>query len=99
MKIPAILKRRSFAIGLVLVGAVAFAAIFADLLAPFDPVKNNYRYRLGESPTWANWISAKSPLSGGFRRRKPRSQSLREPCAARKHFALPPSDASFKIRG
>lgn len=48
MKIPAILKRRSFAIGLVLVGAVAFAAIFADLLAPFDPVKNNYRYRLGE---------------------------------------------------
>ena len=48
MKIPALLKRRSFAIGLVLVGAVALCAIFADWLAPFDPVKNNYRYRLGE---------------------------------------------------
>jgi peptide/nickel transport system permease protein len=32
----------------VLVGAVAFCAVFADWLAPFDPVKNNYRYRLGE---------------------------------------------------
>ncbi len=48
MKMPAILKRRSFAIGLVLVGAVAFCAVFADVLAPFDPVKNNFRYRLGE---------------------------------------------------
>jgi len=48
MRLPPILRRRSFAIGLALVAAVAFAAIFADLLAPFDPVKNNYRYRLGE---------------------------------------------------
>ena len=48
MKIPSILKRRSFLIGLVLVGAVAVAAGLADVLAPFDPVKNNYRYRMGE---------------------------------------------------
>ena len=48
MKIPSILKRRSFVIGLLLVGVVAVAAGLADVLAPFDPVKNNYRYRMGE---------------------------------------------------
>ena len=48
MKIPSILKRRSFVIGLLLVGVVAVAASLADVLAPFDPVKNNYRYRMGE---------------------------------------------------
>ena len=48
MKLPSILKRRSFLIGLLLVGLVTVCAVFADLLAPFDPVKNNYRYRLGE---------------------------------------------------
>jgi peptide/nickel transport system permease protein len=55
MKVPALLKRRSFAIGLALVGTVAFCAVFADLLAPFDPVKNNFRYRLGE-PNEAHWL-------------------------------------------
>ena len=48
LRIPAILHRRSFAFGLALVGIVAIAAGLADLLAPFDPVKNNFRYRLGE---------------------------------------------------
>ena len=55
MKVPALLKRRSFAIGLALVGTVAFCAVFADLLAPFDPVKNNFRYRLGE-PNDVHWL-------------------------------------------
>ena len=48
MTFPSILKRRSFVIGLLLVGAVTAAATLADVLAPFDPVKNNYRYRMGE---------------------------------------------------
>jgi peptide/nickel transport system permease protein len=48
VKIPPILRRRSFVAGLVLVGAVALAALLADWLAPFDPVRNNFRYRLGE---------------------------------------------------
>jgi peptide/nickel transport system permease protein len=55
MKVPALLKRRSFSIGLALVGTVAFCAVFADLLAPFDPVKNNFRYRLGE-PNEVHWL-------------------------------------------
>ncbi len=42
-----LLKRRPFAIGLSLVGTIIVAALLADLLSPFDPVKNNYRYRLG----------------------------------------------------
>jgi peptide/nickel transport system permease protein len=48
VRIPPILRRRSFAAGLVLVGSVALAALLADWLAPFDPVRNNFRYRLGE---------------------------------------------------
>jgi len=46
----ALFRRRSFLIGAILVGAILGAAAFADVLAPFDPVKNNYRYRLG-APT------------------------------------------------
>jgi peptide/nickel transport system permease protein len=42
-----LLKRRPFAFGLALVGTIILAALLADVLAPFDPVKNNYRYRLG----------------------------------------------------
>ena len=42
-----LLRRPSFAIGLALVGLVALAALGADWLAPFDPVKNNFRNRLG----------------------------------------------------
>ena len=43
----ALLARRNFAIGLTLVALVVAAAVLADWLAPFDPVKNNYRNRLG----------------------------------------------------
>jgi peptide/nickel transport system permease protein len=43
----ALLRRRSFLFGLLLVGIIVAAALAAGWLAPFDPVKNNYRYRLG----------------------------------------------------
>jgi peptide/nickel transport system permease protein len=43
----AALRRPSFLFGLLLVGAVLAAALAAGWLAPFDPVKNNFRYRLG----------------------------------------------------
>ncbi len=43
-----LLRRRSFLIGVMLFGLVVLAAILAGWLAPFDPVKNNYRNRLGE---------------------------------------------------
>src|SRR6185312_1936718 len=35
-------------IGVLIVGAIAVAAVFAGWLAPFDPVRNNYRYRLAQ---------------------------------------------------
>ncbi len=43
----ALLSRRNFTAGLVLLAIVVCAALAADWLAPFDPVKNNYRNRLG----------------------------------------------------
>jgi peptide/nickel transport system permease protein len=48
LTIPSILRRRSFVVGLLLVGVVSLGAGLADWLAPFDPVRNNFRYRLGE---------------------------------------------------
>ena len=50
-----LLRRPIFLVGLVLVGAVLLAALAAGWLAPFDPVKNNYRYRLGE-PNGIYWL-------------------------------------------
>jgi peptide/nickel transport system permease protein len=48
---PAIIRRlfanRSFAIGFALFAIVVLVALFADALAPHDPLQNNYRYRLG----------------------------------------------------
>lgn len=41
------MANRSFAIGGALFLVVVMVAIFADLLAPFDPLRNNFRYRLG----------------------------------------------------
>jgi peptide/nickel transport system permease protein len=45
--VRAILRRRSVLAGAVLVGLVLLAAGLADWIAPFDPVRNNFRYRLG----------------------------------------------------
>ena len=55
MKLSALLARRSFLIGVAIVGGIALAALLAGYLAPFDPVKNNYRYRLG-APNEVNWL-------------------------------------------
>ncbi|MEJ0018340.1 MAG: ABC transporter permease [Acetobacteraceae bacterium] len=43
-----LLRRPAFLIGVAIVVAIALAALFAPWLAPYDPVRNNYRYRLGE---------------------------------------------------
>ncbi|MSP87896.1 MAG: ABC transporter permease [Alphaproteobacteria bacterium] len=49
---PATIRRlfrnRSFVIGFSLFTTVVLIALLADLVAPHDPVQNNYRYRLGE---------------------------------------------------
>ena len=55
MKLSSLFARRSFLIGVVIVGMIALAAILAGYLAPFDPVKNNYRYRLG-APNDVYWL-------------------------------------------
>ncbi len=49
------MPRRSVLLGALLVAIVLLAAIAAGWLAPFDPVKNNYRYRLGE-PNGIYWL-------------------------------------------
>jgi peptide/nickel transport system permease protein len=48
VRLPSLFARRGFLLGAALVGAVVVAAACAHWLAPFDPVRNNYRYRLGE---------------------------------------------------
>ena len=55
MNLRRLLASRSFAVGAVLVGLVVLAAIGADWLAPFDPLKNNYRARLG-APGAVHWL-------------------------------------------
>ncbi len=40
-------RRPGVIAGVLLVGAIVAAACLAGWIAPFDPVKNNYRYRLG----------------------------------------------------
>ena len=50
-----LLRNRSFAIGGVLVLAILCVALSADLLAPFDPLRNNFRARL-HAPNTINWF-------------------------------------------
>jgi peptide/nickel transport system permease protein len=42
-----LLRHRLFVIGALLLLTVAAVVLLAPLLAPYDPVKNDYRYRLG----------------------------------------------------
>ncbi len=49
------LANRSFAIGGTLFLLVVAIALLADLLAPFDPLKSNFRYRLG-APNAIHWF-------------------------------------------
>ena len=51
----ALLQKRSFQLGLFLVGLILILALAADWLAPFDPVRNNYRARLA-APNDINWL-------------------------------------------
>src|SRR5688500_8726642 len=50
-----LLAHRSFAVGLALSSLIALLAIFADLIAPYDPNKNDYRNLLAP-PSAAHWF-------------------------------------------
>jgi peptide/nickel transport system permease protein len=50
-----LLRNRSFVIGAVLVLFVALVAIFAPVLAPYDPMRSNFRVRLAP-PSMAHWF-------------------------------------------
>ncbi len=49
------LSNRSFVIGAVLFFTVVAIALLAGVIAPFDPLKNNFRYRLG-APNATHWL-------------------------------------------
>lgn len=49
------LSHRGVLIGLLLFGSVVLVALFADWIAPHDPVRNNFRYRLG-APNDVFWL-------------------------------------------
>ncbi|MGL4324458.1 MAG: ABC transporter permease [Beijerinckiaceae bacterium] len=50
---------QSFIIGFGLFLLVVLVALTADLIAPFDPLKNNFRYRLG-APNGTHWFGTDS---------------------------------------
>jgi peptide/nickel transport system permease protein len=50
-----LLNHRSFLVGATLFGAVVLVALLADLIAPHDPLRNNFRYRLG-APNEIHWL-------------------------------------------
>lgn len=50
-----LLANRSFTIGLVLVGLVVLLALLAGVIAPFDPVKGNFRARM-LAPNATHWM-------------------------------------------
>ncbi len=55
MKLRRYLASRSFTVGAALVALVLVVALTADVVAPFDPLKNNYRLRLG-APGAVHWF-------------------------------------------
>lgn len=50
-----LLANRAFLIGAALVAAVVMSAVLADQLAPFDPLRNNFRARL-QAPGPVHWL-------------------------------------------
>jgi len=50
-----LLANRSFTFGLVLVGAVVMMALLADVIAPFDPLKGNFKARM-VPPGAEHWL-------------------------------------------
>src|SRR5690348_6732927 len=49
------LRNRSFVLGATLVLSVALVAVFADVLAPYDPLKSNFRARFAP-PSAEHWF-------------------------------------------
>jgi ABC-type dipeptide/oligopeptide/nickel transport system permease subunit len=47
--------RKLYLIGFIIVMIIFIVAIFAPLLAPFDPMQNNLRGKL-QSPSWEHWL-------------------------------------------
>ncbi len=50
-----LLANRSFVIGLALVGVIALLAILANVVAPYDPLKGNFRARM-VAPNLQHWM-------------------------------------------
>jgi len=50
-----LLSNRSFTIGASLVGLVLVLALLASVIAPFDPLKGNFRARM-MAPNWQHWM-------------------------------------------
>lgn len=50
-----LLANRSFVIGALLVGVVVLAALLAGWIAPFDPLKGNFRARM-QAPSAEHWM-------------------------------------------
>ena len=53
--VRSLFANRSFTIGVVLVGLIVLMAVFADLLAPYDPLKVSFRERM-LAPGAAHWM-------------------------------------------
>ncbi len=49
-KLPRVLRQRSFVLGAILIGLMALCAVFAPLIAPHDPVEQNFDSTL-QAPT------------------------------------------------
>jgi ABC-type dipeptide/oligopeptide/nickel transport system permease subunit len=47
--------RKLYLIGFIIVAIIILTAIFAPLLAPFDPIQNDLRGKL-QSPSWEHWL-------------------------------------------
>ncbi len=47
--------RRLYLIGFIIVVIIILTAIFAPLLAPYDPMQNDLRGKL-QSPSWSHWL-------------------------------------------
>jgi peptide/nickel transport system permease protein len=54
-----LLRHRLFRTGLILLGTILVLTLLAGLLAPYSPVANDYRYRLG-APNGAHWMGTDS---------------------------------------
>ena len=50
-----LLNHRSFMVGACLFGVVVVVALLADVISPHDPMRNNFRYRLGP-PGELHWL-------------------------------------------